>query len=67
MALVSVYKKGVCVLEACATLVNINYESGLVNTFDGHEWMTLVSGAAKITRRIENGIVWYIVIMPDEA
>lgn len=67
MALVSVYKKGVCVLEACTALVNINYESGLVNTFDGHEWVTLVSGAAKITRRMEDGIVHYAVILPDEA
>lgn len=67
MALVSVYKKGVCIREICATQVYINYESGLVNMFNGQEWVTDVSGAAKITKRVENGIVHYTVILPDEA
>ena len=67
MTLISVYKKGVCIREICATQVYIDYDSGLVNMFDGHEWRTDVSGAAKITRRMENGIVHYTVILPDEA
>ena len=65
--MISVYKKGVCIREICATQVYIDYESGLVNMFNGQEWVTDVSGAAKITKRVENGIVLYTVILPDEA
>lgn len=67
MALISVYNKGVCIREICDTQAYIDYESGLVNVFTGHKWVTDVSGAAKITRRVENGIVHYTVILPDEA
>ena len=67
MALISVYKKGVCIREICAAQAYIDYESGFVNMFDGLEWRTDVSGATKITRRIENGIVHYTVILPDKA
>ena len=65
MALVSVYKNGVCIREVCATQVYIDYERGLVNVFDGHEWITDVSGAAKITRRMEDGIIQYTVIQSE--